>query len=146
VPVEGISVADWVQTRCEFGCDRYGSPGCPPNSPTPDEIRRILKVYSFALLLEGVPPTRDFQRSVLAAEREAFLAGHHKTLSFWAGPCSQCPACVTEGRCRNRKECRPSMEGAGIDVFETAHRAGIPLATLTDRDGYVKYFGLLLVE
>jgi predicted metal-binding protein/predicted O-methyltransferase YrrM len=146
VPIEGITVADWVQTRCEFGCDRYGSPGCPPNSPTPDETRRILKGYSFALLLEGEPPTGDFQHLVLAAEREAFVAGLHKTLAFWAGPCSQCPACVTDGRCRNRKECRPSMEGSGIDVFETARRAGIPLATLTDRDGYVKYFGLLLVE
>jgi len=38
------------------------------------------------------------------------------------------------------------MEGAGIDVYETVRRAGIGLRTLDSRSGFVKYFGLLLVE
>jgi len=146
VPTAEISVPDWVQSRCEFGCDCFGAPGCPPNAPTPEKTRRLIGDYSFALLLEGEPPTREFQRLALAAEREAFVTGYYKALVLWAGPCSLCPTCVTDGRCRNRKQSRPSMEGAGIDVFETVRRAGLTIATLPDKGLFVKYFGLLLVE
>jgi predicted metal-binding protein len=141
-----VSVPEWTQLRCEFGCDRHGSPGCPPYLPDGSKTRKVLEDYSFALLLEGEPPTRAFQRLVVQAEREAFIAGFYKAFAFWAGPCSLCPTCVTDGRCRNRKQMRPSMEGAGIDVFETVRRAGLRLATLADAGQFVKYFALLLVE
>ena len=38
------------------------------------------------------------------------------------------------------------MEGAGIEVFETARRAGASLRPLKSRDEFVKYFGLILLE
>jgi hypothetical protein len=38
------------------------------------------------------------------------------------------------------------MEGAGIDVFETARNAGAALKTLEQKDEFVKYFALLLLE
>jgi hypothetical protein len=38
------------------------------------------------------------------------------------------------------------MEGAGIDVFETARRAGATVRTLTSKDDFVKYFALVLLE
>jgi hypothetical protein len=38
------------------------------------------------------------------------------------------------------------MEGAGIDVFETAGNAGIPLKPVRQKDHYIKYIGLLLLE
>jgi hypothetical protein len=38
------------------------------------------------------------------------------------------------------------MEAAGIDVFETARKAGASVQTLRDRDEFVKYFALLLLE
>ncbi len=141
-----VSVPEWTQMRCEFGCDRHSSPGCPPYVPDGSKTTKVLESYSLALLLEGEPPTRTFQRLVLSAEKEAFISGFYKAFAFWAGPCSLCPTCVTDGRCRNRKEMRPSMEGAGIDVFETVRRAGLHLSTLTDAGQYVKYFALLLVE
>lgn len=40
---------------------------------------------------------------------------------------------------------RPSMEAAGIDVFETVRRAGLSLRPLKERDDYVRYFALLLL-
>ncbi len=143
---EDITVADWVAMKCRYGCDRYGSPGCPPNSPEPHKTRSILKEYRHALLLEGQPPTRDFQRQVLQAEREAFVSGFPKAFSFWAGPCSLCDSCVGDGKCRNIANARPSMEGAGIDVFETARRAGATLRTLKNKTDYIKYYGLILLE
>jgi hypothetical protein len=38
------------------------------------------------------------------------------------------------------------MEGAGIDVFATARRAGLTLRTLREKGEYVRYFALLLLE
>jgi predicted metal-binding protein len=143
---EEIHVADWTDLKCGFGCGRYGSPHCPPNSPGPDKTRSILKDYRSALLLEGEPPTRDFQMKLLQAEREAFLNGFQKAFAFWAGPCSLCDSCATDGKCRNTAMARPSMEGAGIDVFETVKKAGASLRPLEGKTDVIKYFGLLLLE
>jgi predicted metal-binding protein/ubiquinone/menaquinone biosynthesis C-methylase UbiE len=142
-----IHVPEWSDLRCRYGCDRYGSPHCPPNSPTPAKTRELLRDYSQALLLAGEPPTRDFQQLVLQAEKAAFEAGFYKAFGYWAGPCALCHSCVTEGAsCANPKNARPSMEGAGIDVFETVKRAGFSLRPLNEDNGYVKYFALLLLE
>lgn len=146
IPAEDVHVADWTDLRCRSGCKRYGSPHCPPNSPSPQKTRSLLGDYTRALLLEGEPPTKAFQRKVLLAEREAFISGFYKAFAFWAGPCSLCSSCPADGTCSNTKEGRPSMEGAGIDVFETARRAGFPLRTLSARSDYIKYYALLLLE
>jgi predicted metal-binding protein len=106
----------------------------------------MMKDYTSAILLEGEPPAKGFQLRVLQAEREAFTLGFHKAFAFWAGPCSLCPACPTNGRCYNTKDSRPSMEGAGIDVFETVRRAGFALRTLNTKSDFVKYYALILLE
>ena len=80
IATETIHVVDWTDLRCQYGCDRYGQGHCPPNSPTPQKTRAVLKDFSHALLLEGEPPGKLFQNRVLEAEREAFLAGYHKAL------------------------------------------------------------------
>jgi len=143
---EQIHIADWTDVRCRFGCERYGCPHCPPHSPSPDKTREMVKDFKKALLLEGEPPTRGFQMRVLQAERAAFKAGFHKAFSYWAGPCSLCESCTPNGCCTNKSITRPSMEGAGIDVFETARNAGAQLRTLEQKDEFVKYFALLLLE
>ena len=144
-----IHVSDWTDLRCQYGCDRYGHPHCPPNSPSPQKTRDVLKDFSQALLLEGEPPGKMFQKRVLAAEREGFLAGFHKAFAYWAGPCVLCDPCaasVPNGKCRNTRDARPAMEGAGIDVFETVRRAGLDLRILRNKGDYVRYFALLLLE
>ncbi|MFZ5632644.1 MAG: DUF2284 domain-containing protein [Bacillota bacterium] len=146
IPVGTVHVPGWAGLCCRFGCELYGKPHCPPDSPSPERTREILGDYSRAFLLEGEPPTGDFQRRVLRAEREAFREGFYKAFAFWAGPCALCDSCGTDGVCRNTLDSRPSMEGAGIDVFETVRRAGLSLRPLKDRDDYVKYFALLLLE
>lgn len=149
IATETIQVADWTDLRCQYGCDRYGQGHCPPNSPTPQKTREVLQDFSHALLLEGEPPGKTFQKQVLKAEREAFLAGFHKAFAYWAGPCVLCTPCAvgaTEGICRNTRDARPSMEGAGIDVYETVRRAGLNLKILSDKGEFVRYFALLLLE
>jgi predicted metal-binding protein len=150
VSAADIHVSDWTDLRCQYGCDRYGHPHCPPNSPSPQKTRDVLKDFSHALLLEGEPPGKTFQKQVLAAEREGFLAGFHKAFAYWAGPCvlcdDLCAASVPNGKCCNTRDARPAMEGAGIDVFETVRRAGINLGILRNKGDYVRYFALLLLE
>ncbi|MFP5213799.1 MAG: DUF2284 domain-containing protein, partial [Acidobacteriota bacterium] len=147
IGVDSVHVPDWTPQRCRFGCTEYGKPHCPPNSPSPAKTREVLKDYSRALLLEGEPPTRDFQLRVLDAEKEAFTAGFHKAFAYWAGPCSLCKGeCAPDGVCRNTRMARPSMEASGIDVFETVRRAGLSLRPLKGRDEYAKFFALLLLE
>jgi len=149
IATETIHVADWTDLRCQYGCDRYGHAHCPPNSPSPQKTRDVLQNFSHALLLEGEPPGKLFQSRVLNAEREAFLVGFHKAFAYWAGPCLLCATCAvraTEGTCRNTRDARPSMEGAGIDVFETVRRAGLNLQILRDKGEFVRYFALLLLE
>lgn len=146
IPADAVHIPAWPDLRCKFGCERYGSPHCPPNSPSPEKTREVLKDYSSAILLEGEPPGKEFQLRVLKAEKEAFTLGFHKTFAFWAGPCSLCPACPNDGKCYNTRDSRPSMEGAGIDVFETVRRAGFRLRTLDNRNDFVKYYALILLE
>lgn len=147
IGVDSVHIPDWAPQRCQFGCSGYGKPQCPPNSPSPDATRQVLKDYSRALLLEGEPPTGDFQLRVLQAEKEAFTAGFYKSFAYWAGPCSLCKqGCPGDGVCRNTRLARPSMEAAGIDVFETVRRAGFLLRPLKNEDDYVRYFALLLLE
>ena len=149
ISTEHIQVSDWTDLRCQYGCDRYGHPHCPPNSPSPQKTREVLQDFSHALLLEGEPPGKMFQKKVLNAEREAFLAGFHKAFAYWAGPCVLCDTCaasVPNGKCCNTRDARPAMEGAGIDVFETVRRAGLNLRILRNKGDYVRYFALLLLE
>ena len=143
---EDIHISAWTDLRCRFGCDSYGQLHCPPNSPSSEKTRNVIGEFRHALLLEGEPPTKRFQMQVLSAEREAFRSGYHKAFAYWAGPCSICESCSPDGVCTNTKNSRPSMEGAGIDVFETARKAGASVRPLRDRDEFVKYFALLLLE
>jgi predicted metal-binding protein/predicted O-methyltransferase YrrM len=146
VRADQIYVADWTNLKCQFGCNSYGAAHCPPHSPSPGQTRAVLADYTQALLLEGEPPTRSFQQKVLEAEKKAFKNGFHKAFVYWAGPCSLCTPCNSDKTCHSPQNSRPSMEGAGIDVFATVRQAGLKLRTLKEPNEFVKYFALLLLE
>lgn len=60
-------------------------------------------------------------------EAAAFKVGLKYATAFSAGKCTLCEACAGIGnRCRNPYKARPSMEAMGIDVGETARKAGLP--------------------
>lgn len=142
-----VVTGSWVAMKCRFGCPNFaGNMQCPPLAMPHDETRRMLDEYRIAVLVEGQPPGRRFHEMLLALERELFLAGYHKAFVFGAGPCTLCPDCPPDGSCRQRDRARPSMEGAGIDVYTTAANVGRPLAPVKEKGRYVKYMGLLLVE
>jgi predicted metal-binding protein/ubiquinone/menaquinone biosynthesis C-methylase UbiE len=142
-----VVVEPWVRLKCRFGCSLYGqSLCCPPFSLDEDKMRVILSRYRQALLVQGAPPSTLFHENLLALERTFFLAGYSEALAFGAGPCPVCPSCPADGRCRFPEKARPSLEACGVDVYETARRAGLSLNPVTHPQGYVKYLGLILFD
>jgi len=59
IPTAEIVVENRVALKCRAGCIGYGKKlTCPPHVPTPDEFRKILSEYRFALLVKFVSPAQ----------------------------------------------------------------------------------------
>ncbi len=146
VATQDVVTAEWVRMKCRFGCGGYGRClTCPPHSPAPEQTRRMLDEYGTAYLLHwgSVSPGRE---ALGELERDVFLLGYHKAFVMAGGPCGLCSPCALERPCRHPESARPSMEACGIDVYETAHRAGFPLEVVTSHEDTPNFYGLLLVE
>jgi predicted metal-binding protein len=69
VEVEAIIVVDWVRWKCMYGCENSMTClACPPHSPTPDQIRALLKCIN-------TPSYRSGILTLLELERRLFLPG-----------------------------------------------------------------------
>lgn len=100
-------------------------------------------------------------------EKTAFYDGFYKAFGFGAYPCLYCEHehCVAEEaegpvdeslrrKCRHLDLVRPTMEGAGMDVFATARNVGWKLQTIPCKDleygkivhGDIISIGLVLLE
>jgi len=141
-----VVVRNWVRLKCQYGCGGYGkSLTCPPYTPTPDQMREVLNGYSQAVLVRFAPPEMDSHKIMVKLEREVFLSGHYSAFALAAGPCEMCAECNLSN-CAHPREARPSMESCGIDVYATAHKAGMSLQVVRKRDETPRYYGLLLVK
>ena len=144
---EMVVTAPWVQKKCRWGCEGFGKNlQCPPRGMSHEETREMIDSYDTLFLVEGAPPGTAFHKQLLSLEKTAFLDGFHKAFVFGAGPCTVCPECPADGTCHHPHLSRPAMEASGIDVYETASRAGVRLAPVTETLDYVKYMGLLLLK
>ena len=147
-----VVIAEWVSLKCRFGCSTYGRRlGCPPRTPTPEQARRVIAEYRWAVIYAydanrtaGLP--RKCARLLARIERAAFLDGHYKAFGLGAGPCGLCAECDVTGPCRHPDIARPAMEACGIDVYATCRNAGIRLEVVTSREAVPRYVSLLLVE
>jgi predicted metal-binding protein len=142
-----VVTAPWVRLKCQFGCDGYGQClTCPPYSPTPDQMRKVLDGYQRAMLIH-FDEDADTKATVVELEREIFLRGAWKAFGLGAGPCYFCESCVLrEGACRHAERARPAMEACGIDVYTTARRAGFPIEVVRTRRQCPEYYGLVLID
>ncbi len=171
-----VVVADWVSWKCRYGCPAYGKHlCCPPFAPTPDETRKMVSEYSFAILVRLEVPAgagreeakslanegkTKLQRIVCDLERQAFLSGYYKAFGMSSSPCHLCESCVIEEKlarnemisdydalnCRHKDIMRPSMEACGIDVFKTLDNAGYDPKVLKDYAGRIELFGMVLLD
>lgn len=146
IRTDQIRTASWSREKCRFGCAGYGrNHMCPPGGIDATTMARMLKEYAWAIMVVGTPPGKAFHDQLLTLEKAAFLSGLHKALAFGAGPCPVCKPCKPDGDCRHPDLARPSMEGSGIDVYETARAAGICIEPVTEPGRYVKYVGMILL-
>ena len=57
IPAEEIVVENRVPLKCRAGCVGYGKKlTCPPFVPTPDEFRKVLAEYRYALIVKFISP------------------------------------------------------------------------------------------
>ena len=150
IPAHWVLIDERVKMKCLAPrCHLYGeSPNCPPYTPQPGEMRKVVSKYSYAILLKNdVLPLEDFlddkkwhqahmihqgktHEIVSHIEALAFNDGYYFALGFAAGGCKTalCRGLICQfldsGRCRFPLKARPSMEAVGIDVYNLACRVG----------------------
>jgi len=152
VETSKVFTAPWVRMKCQFGCSGYGGTlCCPPYTPTPEEMRKVLDSYEYGILLhlhgkKHYKTIDQFNETLVDLERAIFLDGYYKAWSLGCGPCDRCTACNTGGTCLHSDRARPSMEGCGIDVFKTAREQGLPINVLKNRQEERDAYGLILIE
>lgn len=146
IRASSVVTAPWVRLKCRFGCGGWGGClTCPPNSPAPEETRRILDSYRRAILVHRGGKWASVKSIVVKLERTVFLAGFYKALALGSGPCNLCRKCNLK-ECRHPELARPSMEACGIDVYATARGNGMPISVVTDHKSPANYYGLVLVD
>jgi len=142
-----VETAPWVRLKCQFGCGCYGQClVCPPFTPTPEQMRKILDAYTRAILIH-FDRQADVKATIAELEQDIFLRGAWKAFGLGAGPCYFCRECaVEEKQCRHPERARPSMEACGIDVFSTVKKFGLPIEVVRTTRQCPNYYGLILVD
>lgn len=159
IPAAEVLVDDRVRLKCQVPlCNSYGrNYTCPPHVPALSDFRNALSGYEKGILVrvddtltgENRDPFRSAGRLhelINSGEKEAFLMGYRFAAGFIGGCCRLCETCaaVTGEACRVPFRARPSMESMGIDVIETAKRAGLSIKfPVRDR---VSWIGLILIH
>lgn len=147
---------------------------CPPHVMEVATFARILSLYQWCLLVqveadkvdsadkssgridgevlkENLRLHRPYQLKLLhiieRVEAAAFKSGMRFAAGFTGGECVLCKQCIPDKRsdpCRHPFRARPAMEGVGIDVIETARKAGLPIHLSSTEN--VLWTGLVLLE
>ena len=133
--------------KCQFGCPQYGKRlACPPHTPRPKKMRKLLKEYEHTLLVHATSSMKKLNKIVVELEKAVFFDGFYKAFALGSGPCLLCKDCSLEEGCRHPYEARPSMEACGIDVFSTVSAQGFPITTLEEKGESGNFYGLVLIE
>jgi predicted metal-binding protein len=152
VETSKVFTEPWVRMKCQYGCSMFGKGlCCPPRTPTPEEMRKILDSYRYGILLhrhiqKGYKYVNDFNDIIVDLERTVFLDGHYKAWAVGSGPCTRCKECSITGTCLHPEKARPSMESCGIDVYKTAKQSNLPIQVVKDHSQARDIYGLVLVE
>ncbi len=154
---ETIITAAWVRMKCLFGCPYQGhSYSCPPDTPTPEQTQAVINCYKRALLFHlEAPDTEDrhpnntkMSQVLVKMEGDMFKDGFYKAFVYGYGPCMICPACkkLTNEPCQAGDKKRPSMEAAGIDVYQTVRNNSLPIEPLKEVIDTQNLYTLILVD
>ena len=90
IPASDVVVENRVPLKCRAGCIGYGKKlTCPPHVPTPDEFRKILAEYRYALLVKFISPANADPDVICSIYRywldpEAPADRKEQATRFWA--------------------------------------------------------------
>ncbi len=151
-----VVTAAWVRMKCLFGCPYKHSHGCPPQTPTSEETRKVLDCYKRAILFHKEAPKSPergkqnmaYLDMLVKMEGELFKDGFYKSFVYLAGPCPLCKECakLKDEPCIQPGRVRPSMESCGIDVYQTARNNGFFIKTLSEKSETQNLYCLMLVD
>jgi len=160
IPVPFIVIDERVRLKCLVPlCDKYNQNlMCPPNLPSVEEFRKSLKKYSKALFVQLVFEKKGkviktevrrygikLHKIIHELERKALSSGYPLAAGLIGGSCKLCLKCVgPAGPCRHPLMARPSIEGMGIDVIQTAKKMGRPFDFSSPNRLF--WNGLLLID
>ncbi len=159
--VDKLLVSEWVHLKCRYGCKNYSTNWCcPPATPRPEKVRKVLSEYTTALLLVGSKTCADFYRNngrkrgmqvkcwkgTIGIERMLFLEGYYKAFSLVGECCALCKTCAYPDECRFPQEKRPSVESFSIDVIGTLKNLGTSSKVATSTGETFNYYGIILLE
>jgi predicted metal-binding protein len=118
IPAADVIVETRVPLKCRTGCIGYGKKlTCPPHVPTPDEFRKVLSEYRYALLVKFISPAQADPEVICSIYR------------YWLDP--EAPADRKEQATQFWKD---HFNGTGtfapmmLELERTAFNAGYPLA------------------
>src|SRR5208282_5571059 len=90
IKASSVVTAGWVRLKCQYGCSGYGSSlCCPPNTPTPEQTRKVIDGFETALLAHFTVDG-SVTKPMVTLERETFLQGYYRAFAFGSGPCMLC--------------------------------------------------------
>ena len=148
IEVSQIAFDNRTYLKCMFGCG--GSrPGTlchsQPGRIKPWEYEPMLRRYAWGILLHA-NDNRLVQKAALSLEGKAFHDGYY--FAFSLSDCDLCGDCARwKGKpCAHETDVRPSMHGAGIDVFKTVRALGLPIEVLQDEKAVQNCYALVLIE
>lgn len=153
-----IVTAQWVRTKCQFGCRNYGVKACcPPNVPPVSECRQFFDDYTAAVIFHfsrafDKPEdrhewNRTINQGLLSIEREVFFSGHQKSFLLLMATCSLCKKCAgIKEDCKHPESARPTPEGMAVDVYSTVKKYNLPIQVLTDYSQTMNRYAFLLIE
>ncbi len=153
-----ICVAQWVRTKCMFGCRAYGNcAACPPNVPSIPECERFFSEYREGVIFhfeKRVAQPADRHKwsqkvnlKLLALEREVFISGYERAFVLFMDNCSLCKECAARREeCREPMKSRPSPEGFGVDVYSTVRQFGFTINVRSDYSQKMDRYAFLMVR
>jgi predicted metal-binding protein len=159
IPPSSVITAPWVRLKCQYGCPSYDRGYCcPPETPTPEQTRKVLDSYNRSILFHFTTAkkpgqargklVRGFMEALVDLEGEMFKDGLYRAFVLLSGPCSLCEECgkLKGVPCRYGSRARPSMESVGIDVYRTAWNSGFPIAPLKEKKETQNLYCLMLAD
>jgi hypothetical protein len=81
---ETVVVAEWVRWKCQYGCPLFEKdPFHPPLAPDAESMKKVLREYSRAILLNG-SNGQILSEAAVRLEGEAYHQGYYKAFALVA--------------------------------------------------------------